>query len=122
MSKAMKAIAAYSRPGSLEARVLDGCTCSPETVEERQGRTWDPRFAADWVDVLSLDCPAHGGLAQIAMSARVKRLIRTERVSAVRRITPAERLEAARAEAHRKRSLFAKLREALGRARMWWGP
>ncbi len=55
-------MAAQSRPGSLEARHVHGCTCLPATPEADRARRWHPDLAIDWVDVLTFDCPAHGEL------------------------------------------------------------
>lgn len=52
-------LATQSRPGSLEARKVHGCTCI--AIDDRH-REWDPNTAFSWVDAISACCPAHGRL------------------------------------------------------------
>lgn len=54
-------LAAASRPGSLEARHVYGCTCTPTQDRERG---WDPHTAFSWSDIINLECPAHGRLLE----------------------------------------------------------
>lgn len=53
-------LATQSRPGSLEARRVHGCTCVPS---EGRALNWDPeRPQLWWCFAISADCPAHAKL------------------------------------------------------------
>lgn len=147
MSEAVQAVAAQSRPGSLEARTIYGCTCRPAPVQADRSRRWDPELAIDWVDVLTFDCPAHGELMvraeKVAQDLAVDRLrrhvlsgegveARSERMALpewaraeadndnTQRISMAERLEAQRQEFLRNRSFRERVRDALVGALNGW--
>jgi hypothetical protein len=55
-------LAVASRPGSVEARHVYGCSCVP--VQDR-ARAWDPKDAMSWSDIIDLECAAHGRLIEL---------------------------------------------------------
>lgn len=65
----MALVAAASIPGSIEARLIHGCTCA---VARHRESAWRPELVAEWQGVICLSCPAHGRLleAYVMRSAR----------------------------------------------------
>jgi hypothetical protein len=57
----MALVAAASIPGSIEARLVHGCTCA---VARHRETEWRPDQVAAWQGVISLGCPAHGRLLE----------------------------------------------------------
>src|SRR3954471_15094073 len=64
----MALVAANSVPGSIEARLVHGCTCA---AGRRRERVWTPAEVEYWQGVLCLSCPAHGRLLERHVMSRV---------------------------------------------------
>jgi hypothetical protein len=62
----MAMVAGASIPGSIEARLIHGCTCAAggHGLRVRGLRAWRPELVAEWQGVISLGCPAHGRLLE----------------------------------------------------------
>jgi hypothetical protein len=66
--ESMALVAASSVPGSIEARLVHGCTCA---AGRRRERVWTPADVEYWQGVISLGCPAHGRLLERYVMSRV---------------------------------------------------
>lgn len=60
----MALVAARSIPGSIEARLVHGCTCAPNRGCIGCQRDWKPDQVEHWQSLICLGCPAHGRLLE----------------------------------------------------------
>jgi hypothetical protein len=61
----MALVAAASIPGSIEARLIHGCTCAPNRGCRGCQRDWKPDQVEHWQGLICLGCPAHGRLLEL---------------------------------------------------------
>jgi hypothetical protein len=79
----MALVAAASIPGSIEARLVHGCTCA---VARHRETEWRPDQVAAWQGVICLSCPAHGRLLEQYVQHVIRARSRSPDDSGVRRL------------------------------------
>jgi len=82
----MALVAAASIPGSIEARLVHGCTCA---VARHRETEWRPDQVAEWQGVICLGCPAHGRLLEQYVVGRAHARLERGLVADVRHIREA---------------------------------